>query len=364
MNKLYYLLVFAAATIISFLLTLLVRKIATRFHAIDQPRGRHKHKQPTPLWGGIAIYASILIVLLFFLIFYSHLVQFSGFVWLGFIDKRLLSVLVGALILLVIGAIDDKKPLPAWYKLFWQIIAACVVLSSGIGIEYLRNPFGLGINLDSLTISIDFWNTPHNISVWGDLLAIIWIVGMINVMNFLDGLDGLAAGVSIIAFITLFVLSLRSDVNQINTAIFAVICAGSAFGFLFQNWSPAKIFMGDSGSMTLGFLLAVTAIVSGGKVATAFLVLGFPILDGLWVAGRRIAAGHSPFLADRSHLHHRLLDVGFSERTTVIFIYILTALFGVVALLSSTEEKFYALIWLCTLMTGLAISLALIGKRK
>jgi UDP-GlcNAc:undecaprenyl-phosphate GlcNAc-1-phosphate transferase len=239
-----------------------------------------------------------------------------------------------------------------------------MVIASGVGIDFIRNPFGADIQLNTIDIPFKvFGNYIHHISLWGDLLSVFWIVAMINVINFLDGLDGLAAGVTFIGFITMFILCLRSDVNQVNTAIFCLISAGAVLGFLTQNFNPAKIFMGDSGSMVLGFLLAVMAIISGGKVTTAFLVLGFPILDGLWVVSRRIFSGHSPFTADKKHLHHRLLALGLSQKSTVVIIYILTSLFGAIALLTSTREKMYALIWLLALMIVLAIALVVLEKK-
>lgn len=364
MSIFYYILTFILVFALSTVFTFYTRKLAVKYRAIDKPGGRHIHKKPTPRWGGIAIFASILAAMLFLLIFFPWITRFSGFVWFGFIDKRLLAVLAGALILTVIGAIDDKKTLPAWYKLVWQIIAALIIITSGIGIEYVRNPFGNTIYLNSINIPITIFGVVHHITLWADLIALVWIVGMINVVNFLDGLDGLAGGVCFIALITLTILSLRTDVNQVNTAIFCLIVAGAVGGFLTQNMNPAKIFMGDSGSMMLGFLLAIVAIISGGKVTTAFLVLGFPILDGLWVVFRRLFSGHSPFQADRKHLHHRLLDSGLSPRGTVLIIYMITALFGVVALMSSTKEKLIALVWLLVLMIGLAITLVVMERKK
>ncbi len=365
MNLWYYLLIIVSTTLLAIGLTLLTRKLATHFKVLDIPGGRHIHKSPTPKWGGIAIFTVIILAILFLLIFFPYLTRFSGFLIGGFIDKRLLAVVVGGFILVAIGAIDDKITLPPIIKLFWQVIAALIIIASGIGIDFIRNPFGADIQLNTINISINFFgNQIHYISLWGDLIVLIWIVGMINVMNFLDGLDGLAGGVTFIALITLFILSLRTDVNQVVTAVFCLISAGAVLGFLTQNFNPAKIFMGDSGSMLLGYLLAVLAIISGGKVATAFLALGFPILDGLWVFFRRIIEGHSPFIADKKHLHHRLLALGLSQKSTVVIIYILTALFGAIALLTTTQEKMIALVWLLVLMVVLAVTLVVLEHKK
>jgi UDP-N-acetylmuramyl pentapeptide phosphotransferase/UDP-N-acetylglucosamine-1-phosphate transferase len=187
----------------------------------------------------------------------------------------------------------------------------------------------------------------------------------VNTINFLDGLDGLAGGVSGIAFFVLFFLSLTPTVLQPETAFLCIILAGCALGFLPYNFHPAKIFMGDSGSYFLGFMLAVLAIIAGGKIATALLVLGFPILDAFWVILRRILSFHSPFIADKKHLHHRLLEVGLSQRQAVGLIYFLSLCFGAVALFLQTgKQKSIALLVLGMVMFFLAIILVGITWRK
>ena len=230
----------------------------------------------------------------------------------------------------------------------------------GVAIGTISNPFGGYFNLRNLVIHTSI----GEIFVWADLFAVIWIVGMINVVNWLDGLDGLAAGVSGIAALSLFFLSLTPIVNQPAVALISIILAGSVVGFLLFNFSPARIFMGDAGSMFLGYSLAVFAMISGGKITTAFLVLGFPILDGLWVILRRIYSGVSPWTSDRKHLHHRLLDLGLTQRQVVLILYLLTIVFGMAAYLSGSMGKLKALIWLFCLMLALAIWLVMIEYRK
>ena len=365
MNYYNFLWLFLAAAVISAIFTLIVIRFATKWRLYDLPAPRKIHQKPIPRLGGLAFAASFVIIVLAFLIFKPDLVRFSPWIWASFIDKRLFGVLLGATILVIVGMIDDIKTLPPITKLAWQIIAAVVVIISGIGIDYIRNPFGGPIiYLNHWQIPIHFYGQIYHLVVWGDLFVAVWIVLMINVLNFLDGLDGLAAGVSAIAFLTLFFLSLSSDVNQMATAILCLILAGATAGFLTQNFYPAKIFMGDSGSMFLGYMIAVLAVISGGKVTTSFLVLGFPILDGLWVVGRRLLTKRSPFMADKKHLHHRLLTVGLNQKQAVLGIYLLSAAFGVVALVSQTREKFIALICLLGLMILLAIILVMVEWKK
>ena len=183
----------------------------------------------------------------------------------------------------------------------------------------------------------------YHFSLWSDLLTLIWMVGMMNVINFVDGVDGLAAGISTIAAGTIFLLAINVAINQPALAYVAIILAGASAGFLIWNFPPAKIFMGDSGSMFLGYMLGLLPLISGGKLATAFLVLGFPIVDGLIVAGGRIIRKQNPFTSpDKTHLHHRFINAGFSQRQSIIFLYLIAIAFAWVALRSTTIEKLIA----------------------
>jgi UDP-GlcNAc:undecaprenyl-phosphate GlcNAc-1-phosphate transferase len=174
-------------------------------------------------------------------------------------------------------------------------------------------------------------------------LSLLWMVGLANTINFLDGLDGLASGVSGIAAVIMFGLALGPRVDQPAVAMLAIIVAGAAFGFLPYNFFPAKIFMGDSGAYFLGLVLAMLAIYSGAKLATLALVLGVPIVDSLWVAVRRLAQKRSPFRADRQHLHHLLVDAGWSQSRAVIMMYALVTGFGLAALILDSFAKLLVL---------------------
>lgn len=339
---------FLAAAALTIGLVPIVRRWAIRVGAVDQPGGRRVHHSPTPRLGGVAITASILLLIFGTLLVAPdrlHFVDASSF---G-IDQNLLGVVVGTLILLATGIWDDLHDLNPWVKLGLQTLAALAVVAFGVQIHWLSNPFG-GLNII--------------VGGWTYLLVPIWLLLMINVMNWFDGLDGLTSGLAVIASVIIVALSLQPYVNQPATAWLAAIVAGAALGFLPWNWHPAKIFMGDSGSMVLGFFLGVFAIISGAKFATAALVLGIPILDAVWVVGRRILTGKNPMQADRLHLHHRLLDVGLSPRTAVLVIYVIAAAFGTIALRAGTAGKVSALGWLVGLMAVVAAALVLSAKRK
>lgn len=365
MNYLGFILIFIIAAVISYILTLAVKHYAIKWGFFDQPGPRKIHPKPVPRLGGLAFFVTFLMMVLVIIAVKPDWLQFSASTWFGHLDKRLFGVLLGAIILVIVGIIDDKKGLKPATKLFWQIVAAGVVVAFGVEVGIIRNPFGGPlIHLDIWQIPFQVFGHTYNFVVIADLLAMVWIVAMINILNFLDGLDGLAGGVSFIGFGILFLVCLLPEVNQISTAVLCLILAGAVFGFLPHNFHPAKIFMGDSGSMFLGFMLAVISMISGGKVAALVLVLGFPILDALWVVFRRLFYRKSPFTADKKHLHHRFLAVGLTQRQTVLVIYFLTAAFGVIALFIKTYGKFWALVWLLGIMIVLAVGLVIMEKRK
>jgi UDP-GlcNAc:undecaprenyl-phosphate GlcNAc-1-phosphate transferase len=223
-----------------------------------------------------------------------------------------------------------------------------------VGIKQLSNPFGAPINLDFALLGIPF----SAIFIWA------WMMGMIFTTKFLDGLDGLCAGISLIGGLTLFALSLLPHINQPVTATLAIIFSGALFGYLFFAFNPASIFLGESGSTFVGFMLGVLSVISGGKIATALLVMGIPILDVAWVIVRRLWYRTSPFRADRKHLHFRLLDLGFTQRQAVLILYTISAMFGFTAIFLQSWGKLIALIILFCLMLAIAITVVLLYKRK
>lgn len=342
---------FIAAVLISFILTFVVRKLGIKYGLVSKPRARDVHKKPVPRIGGLAIVAAFIIVSIFcFLIL--HYADYGTDKALG-IDKHLLGFWLGGLLIALTMLLDDIFGLKAWQKLVAQILVVLIIISSGIGIDSLANPFGgAPINLNSIYIPLfSSGAVTYHFSLFSDMLTLVWLVGMMNIVNFIDGVDGLAGGVSTIAFLTIFALAYRFGAVQSTTAVVSIILAGSTLGFLIWNFPPAKIFMGDTGAMFLGFMLGVLPIISGGKLATVFLALGFPIVDGLYVATARIFRGQNPLTTpDKTHLHHRFLAAGYTPRQAIFSIYLISAGFAWVALRSSTQNKVIASVLLVILL--------------
>ena len=355
-----YLPAFIISALICGGLTYYVKMIAIKLKLFDLPAPRKIHPNPLPRLGGVAIVLAFLIVLLGY-VFASQRLNFGGGSFFQ-IDKKIIGMALGLIILLVVGVIDDIRGVAPLPKLFWQITSAVVVVAFGVSISFLRLPFGEHINLTEPVFNFCLSGKCFQIEILADLLSIFWIVLLVNTFNFLDGLDGLADGIALIGVGVIFFLSV--SLGQDANALLAVIIAGVALGFLPWNFNPAKIFLGDSGSMALGYLLAVLAMISGGKLATSFLVLGIPVLDVGWVVLRRVFMGRSPMLADKKHLHHRLLTAGFSQRWAVIFLYIISLIFGLVALMSTTQTKITAMIILIGLMTTLAFFLVVLELKR
>lgn len=288
-------------------------------------RPRDEHTQPVPRTGGIALVLAFLVVIVAIIIFNPATLRFSAATTLG-IDRNLLGFLIAVIILGVFNVTDDYRGLSWPIKLFYQIAAAVVITLFGVAIQTLSNPFG-----DKIIIT-------H----WSWLLVTIWLVVIGNVVNWLDSIDGVAGGVSAITLLILFLLSASQFVDQPANAVLAVVGFGATIGFLLFNLR-GKVFLGDTGSIFLGFLIGVLAIISGGKVATAFLVLAIPFLDAVVVFFTRILSGQSPFLADRRHLIHRLIDRGYSKRTIILIFYAISLIFGLIALNTQTLGKLWAI---------------------
>lgn len=302
----------------SFTATPLVKRAAYRLGAIDVPKdNRRMHKKPIPRMGGLAIYIAFML----------------GSLMFAQLDQQLKSILMGATIIVVLGVMDDCMTLRASFKFLVQIFAAFLVANSGCTIQYITNP---------ITSSLD----PYLNLSWAAMpLTIIWIVAITNAVNFIDGLDGLAVGVSAISAAALMVIALM--LAEYNIALIMIVLLGACLGFIPYNFNPARIFMGDTGSTFLGFILASLSIKGMFKMytiisfAVPFLILGVPIFDICFAIIRRVAHGQNPMQADRGHIHHRLIDMGFSQKQAVTITYILTAFLGLAAvvLTSSGEEK-------------------------
>lgn len=308
-----YIVVFLIAFVLALSMTPLSAKLGQTLGLTDRPGGRRMHQGEISRLGGIALFAGFMGAGL--LVFGLSALQ----IWppIGPEDRKLLTgVLLGSSVIFVFGLWDDWRELPAWPQFGAQFVVALMAISFDIIIERATLPI-LGFRI------FPPWLTYP--------LTIFWIMGMINTVNWLDGVDGLAAGVTAIASV-LFAIHAYS-LGQTTVALFPLALAAACLGFLPFNFSPARVFMGSSGSMFLGFALASLSILAPAKVATALLVLGIPIVDVAWVMINRWRRQGNPMQAGRDHLHFRLLDLGLSQRQIVILYYTFCAVFGLLALL-------------------------------
>ncbi len=342
-KNIFVLLALIVAFLISFSATPMVISLAHKVGAIDVPKDKRRvHKKPTPLMGGLAI-------------FYGFVVSVVCF---ATIDEEVMGILLGCTIIVVTGVIDDITDMKAIVKLMCQILAAAVVVYSGVRIEYFANPFTRWFGAPYIVL--DYWISCA--------VTIFWIVGICNAVNLIDGLDGLAVGVSSIASIALLTLTLISE--NLNVAIITAAVAGAGFGFLPYNFNPAKIFMGDTGALFLGFILACISIQGMLKTsavitfAAPILILGLPIFDTVFAILRRILTGKSPMQPDRGHLHHRLLDMGFSQRRVVAILYTLTGVLCMTAVVIAIKGYTRGLILMCSVLLIILVSIKVMGELK
>ncbi|MBI2050445.1 MAG: undecaprenyl/decaprenyl-phosphate alpha-N-acetylglucosaminyl 1-phosphate transferase [Parcubacteria group bacterium] len=345
--------IFLAAAALAFLATTVVRRVAARLNIIDRPGEPRKiHSKPIPLLGGAAIFASFWLVI-------GSIILFSDLLPARYVSEQfLLGLFIAGFALMVGGFLDDRYRLRARFQLVAPIIAILVVIGSGMGIAFVSNPLGPGLwHLDTLQWDLfEAGGRTIQFVLLADFFTVIWLLGMMFTTKLLDGLDGLVSGITAIGAFILFALSLSDKTFQPDVALLAVSLAGATLGFLFWNAHPAKIFLGEGGSVWLGFMLGVLAIISGGKVATALLVMGVPILDVGWVIVRRVfLEKKSPAIGDSKHLHFRLLTAGLSHRQSVLLLWGVAALFGVASLFVQTRGKVYLLTALVAVMILLGL---------
>ena len=356
-----------ASFVCAVLLTPIVRRVALRWGIIDRPEIAPDRKEPgrhIPLLGGWPIFIAFMLVTIGFYL--------AGFFNDGSVTgKAMFGLLFGGLILIIGGSLDDRFNLRASQQIIWPILASLVVIASGIGITFLSNPFGGVLQLDRWSLNVfSMDGIDYRLVILADLVTFVWLMGMSYTTKLLDGLDGLVSGLTAIGCLVVFGVTQLADVQQAGTGLLALTLAGSCLGFLVFNFAPARIFLGEGGSLFCGFALGALAIVSGGKIATALLIMGIPILDVIWVIFRRLAFERkSPFTtADRKHLHFRLLDVGFSKREAVLFFYAITAVFGSATLFVRGIAKLYVLgalaLVMLLLVTWLVVRLRANDKAK
>lgn len=306
---------FAVALVVAFFMTPPVKRFAQRVGAMDVPRdGRRVHDHPVPRMGGLAIFFGFTVSMILFVSF----------------TTQVLGLMLGALIIAAMGAVDDIVNLRPWIKLSIQIIAALVAIRCGIIFNAVSNPNFMS---DVVTIPIGSLSIP---------LTVLWIVGCTNAVNLIDGLDGLAVGVSGISSMTMLIVSLFvADPN--TTFILAALC-GACVGFMPYNVNPAKIFMGDVGSQFLGFVLACVSVMGLFKLHTVItflvpvLAMAIPLADTVFAVFRRVLHGQSPFHADKGHFHHRLLAMGLNQKQAVAVLYGISAVMGLVAVLLAGRD--------------------------
>ena len=335
------LMTFILAMIVAFAMTPVVRKLAFRIKAVDVPKdSRRMHKKPIPLIGGLAIFVGFMVALVSF----SH------------IDGQMIAIIAGACKIVATGIIDDIYDVPAIIKLCVQIVAALIPVLSGVVIQNLTNPFA-----DSGSLHLGIFAIP---------VTVFWIVAIVNAVNFIDGLDGLACGVSAISSITMFIVAYMVSEGDVVFAIAAL--AGACLGFLPFNFNPAKIFMGDTGSMFLGYILATISIQGLFKMyavvsfAVPFVALALPLSDIVFAVVRRVARGQSPFAADRGHIHHKLIDMGLDQKQSVLILYCLSIVLGVISVIMTKTGEGKLLILAIALIFAvfIALSAMLSGKKN
>lgn len=343
MNYANMIFAFVIAFIFTFATTPLVRRFAYKIGAVDVPRDKRRvHKRPTPRIGGLAIIFGFLVAIISF-----------NDSW----TKELVSILIGVGILGVLGIIDDCKELDAKLKFVVQIVAALVVVIFGdIRISVMSNP-----NVFSENPYIIF---PQWLSI---TVTVLWIVFMTNAVNFIDGLDGLAAGVSAIMSMSLVFIAITY--HEYAIALLGIALMGACFGFLPFNFNPAKIFMGDTGSMFLGYMLSVLSVQGMFKsyavisFAVPIIMLGLPLFDALFAMLRRLLTGKNPMSADRGHLHHRLYDMGFSQKQTVFILYAISGVLGITSILLAEQRFLRAMLLLISVLIFLLIA-TMLGKNS
>lgn len=335
----------SAAT--AFGITPVIIYIYKKMNWVDDPKthphAKVVHIKPVPRGGGLVIFLTVLLMSVW---------------WLKF-DAYLVNILLGATILAVVGFMDDLWDIHPFYRIGAGAAVALLAVFSGIGIEYVTNPFGAGvIHLTQPSITFLFMGQNLTLNLWADLFTFLFIIWNMNIVNWAKGVDGQLPGFVSIALIFVGLLSYRfiDDPTQFNTAFLAFIVAGAFAGFTYWNFYPQKIMPGYGAGSLAGYFLAILSILSGAKVATTIMVLGIPTADAIFTIARRIRAGKLPWWGDRGHLHHKLLDVlGWGKRRIAVFYWTSTLLLGILALNLNTLGKLVTMGVVTALVFGFLI---------
>jgi UDP-GlcNAc:undecaprenyl-phosphate/decaprenyl-phosphate GlcNAc-1-phosphate transferase len=333
-------LLFAAG--IAFVVTPLVRFVAIRLEMVDEPDERRVNLRPVARGGGIAVVVAFVPVVLAVLVLNER--QKVMPVPASLDGPQLIALLAGGVAAALIGLIDDLLQVRARWQLAGQLVLAVWAVALGITVGFVTSPIGGNPDI-RLT------------GIVAAAFTIFWILGMINAINFIDGLDGLSSGIAVIAAATIGIISVETFAQPF-VAVLCFALAGALLGFLRWNFHPAVIFAGTSGTMFIGYTLALLAIIGTAKVAIALLVLGVPIIDTFWIIVRRLATGRAPFSPDRGHLHHRLLDLGLSHRQAVLLIYAICVVLAGLAYGLSGTNQLYAFLGVFVTLGVLLVVLA------
>lgn len=340
--------------IISFIATVIATPLCLiflkKYNIVDDPK-KHKHpaiihKKTVPRGGGIPLFIGVFVASIIFLP----------------MTKIIIAMFLASFVSLLVGVLDDKYDISPYIRFLVNIGCAIFVVSSGANIPFITNPLGGILYLNQ--ISIPFWNGT-TVAFLSDVIAVLWIIWVMNMLNWSKGVDGQMPGIVAISAIIIGILSLRFsplDQTSATAATLSFIIAGASLGFLVFNFYPAKIFPGY-GATALYLMLAVASILSSAKLATAILVMGVPMTDGVFTIVRRILSGKSPFWHDKKHLHHLLLDLGFGQRRIALFYWTVSAILGTLSLVLSSKGKLFAIIMLVILGGGGILFLHLLTKR-
>lgn len=337
------------ASVVSFLVALVVTpviiKLAPFLKILDNPQRRHHpaslHKKPTPRGGGIPLFLAISAGSLLFLP----------------LDQRMIGILLGGAIIVIIGFLDDRYDINPYARLVGQFIAAGIVVASGIGIAFISNPLGGIIDLSQPRLVFELLGQEHTLWLLSAGFGFFWIVFLMNAVSWSSGVDGQLSGFTLIAALVIAILSLQfsADITQWPVTILAASVFGAFLGFLPWHVFPQKIMPGFGGATLAGFMLAILSILATAKVGALLLVLAIPVLDAGYSITRRLLAGKSPVWGDREHLHHKLLDSGWSKRKVAIFYWAATGVLGILALNLNTAAKLYTITGIALILGGTLI---------
>ena len=336
-----YWLFFFITFFVGIFFTMFFGLIMNKLKIVDKPKieKRKIHKTKIPYGGGLSIFFSFFLVV--FLVY-----QFSDLLEPSIGIRQLSALFFGGLVLMVGGILDDKYNLSPKRQIFFPVLAILIVLFFGIKPSFVTNPWGHILDLNSWTIGF---------ITLSDFIVFFWLMGMMYTTKFLDGLDGLVAGIVLIGSLVIFFLCLQKQWYQPDVALLTIIFIGALAGFLVFNFHPAKIFLGEGGSLFTGFMLGCLAIISGSKIATTLLVVGVPMLDVGRVIIRRWQKNKPIYKGDSEHLHFRLLKSGLTQVQVVLLMYSIAFLFGVTTLFLQSRQKMVALLFLFVLMMMVGI---------